>query len=159
MLNALREVGSPYSHIGDCNRIHKNAHGKNGACRLNGCRGRFGELIFVSALLLRNLHKLVLHHFLKQTHKHTHTHSWGGRKVALEENANVELSSANENSSATAPAWCKWLRKPQTTLKYPGFFTLTWNSMNRLKLLMTMTSLPAANSYMYLVLRKHQRCF
>lgn len=37
----------------------------------NGCRGRLAELILVSALLLGNLHKLVPHHFLKQTNKHT----------------------------------------------------------------------------------------
>ena len=117
----------PQKHISGCDTtsirraIRENTHGEHGACRPNGCRGRLAELILVSALSLGNLHKLVLHRFLMQTHTHTHMNVHTRRAAGWEETASIALS--NKNSPATAPAWCKWLRKPQMALRYSTFFS------------------------------------
>lgn len=84
-----------------------------------------------------NLHKLALHHFLKQIHtnKHTHahtvahtqehTHTPGKRLLVVggwQETANIALPSANKNSTATASVRCRSLTEPQITFVYSIFF-------------------------------------
>lgn len=47
--------------------------GKHGTRPPNGWQADFSKLIFVSAVSWINLHKLALHHFLKQTYTQAHT--------------------------------------------------------------------------------------